>query len=569
MSEPQSEFLFPGFAWLRPTAHLGELYATLWRDAQQPLSADEPPHLAKFISEFPPNEPSMDLDDDYGARAPIRYIDLEKHPLLAATHKVQAMRSAWREKAIFLVRDEYRELLKTALDSQATNLRQKANLLVTGQPGIGLSFACAYFILFLLASGQPFFFIGHRTTMYHFSEHGVQFGDPANRVIDTLGGREATTGLLHASWLLVDVEPTAGWGIPPAFINTKLALWTSSPGDGLRPYVKEFKAVHWYMQPWPGVETLSVARHYEIPDDECFELISAFGPIPRDIFLRRIPSESAVNSLVDLALHSYFVEFVKDLLSSGGSSSQAMHRVFLVSPVRSQDGSLIRDAFFVQFLSGRIAQIAAQRAASYIGPLQAQLTLALNQNTTRAVAGRLLEALVHEQLSSAELEWPNVISKTAPSVIEIRGKAHNFSLHPPIFQLPAYFRPSSLTFAAVDSILLTSEHVVLLQVSVGRTHSRDFTTMLQLVQRLTTLATPSDHDLTTIPVVLYALVGLETTAVRGLVKQAASSLSQLKGLPTNDWLATTGLPSSERLLLNKFKVVGYTYSYLTGFDSTV
>ncbi|KAF7313316.1 hypothetical protein HMN09_00487000 [Mycena chlorophos] len=221
--------------------------------------------------------------------APIRYINLDKNPLLCATHKVQAMRSAWGEKAIFLVRDEYRELLKTALDSQATNLRQKANLLVTGQPGIGLSFACTYLILFLLASGQPFFFIGHRTTMYHFSEHGVQFGDPANRVIDTLGGREATTGLLHTSWLLVDVEPNARWGIPPAFINTKLALWTSSPGDGLRPYVKEFKAVHWYMQPWPGAETLSVARHFGIPDDECFKLISAFGPIPRDIFFTPHP----------------------------------------------------------------------------------------------------------------------------------------------------------------------------------------------------------------------------------------------------------------------------------------
>nr|GAT57253.1 predicted protein [Mycena chlorophos] len=169
---------------------------------------------------------------------------------------VQTVQRDWPEKAVFLVRDEYRELLKAALESPP------ANLLVTGQSRIGKSFACAFLILVLLAAGQPFFYIEHTSTIHHFSTHGVQCGNP-NNVWDLDEG-EAADQLLRASWLLIDVGPH-GWEIPPAFLFAKFALCTS-PEDGMRYYVKEFKALYWHMRPWSRTEALSVARHYGISD---------------------------------------------------------------------------------------------------------------------------------------------------------------------------------------------------------------------------------------------------------------------------------------------------------------
>jgi hypothetical protein len=305
------------------------------------------------------------------------------------------------------------------------------------------------------------------------------------------------------------------------------------------------------------------AEHREnLGDDPAsiLEKMKLGGPVARSLFgLQPTPTNETLKTFIHQALKD-------DLFSFG---TQSMYDTFLIQPlvvgnVRSGLPHLQRTDYCAEFLSPFIVQATFDLAQLRLEKLQNQLSEALNISTTRSVAGKFVEGLMHRALTRDGIKLPAHFG--AATTVELIGKPRSFistsptSLNP----RPLYLRPQSSNFAAVDAILVTNDKTGFIQTSLGETHPCDIGMMLRIFSRLRGRAHVTVNASNP---VLYCLVGTRSEHVSQLVKDATQTLETLQALgdkALGKELGIRGYAIAHKRL-SEFQVVGYTFDS-TGFN---
>ncbi|KAJ7147013.1 hypothetical protein C8R44DRAFT_758592 [Mycena epipterygia] len=534
----------------------------------------------------PMGEPAdADADDVGDGPAEVRYINLADHPTLLDFNQLRTQQTFHGEKALFVVRDEYKQFIQHALNLSLHHGPDPPlfRFCVTGQPGIGKSFGAHYFLLYLLGLGKPVFWV-QEDGAYHFNADGVQRLCNLNNLPDLPVVHRA----LQQSWVLIDVDqqewmPNKKYSISPFVVRT------SSPRDMRWKYFsKNFEpSERWFMKPWSTKEIAAAAcvfcfccrssggTHADLgkhsdrlgcTEHDVVVRMRWCGPVARYLFRGKPPTVQQVGSDIDAALSGNPFAF------DAQPNSQPVYRVFLVAPAVIKEDSggrrLAREDFFAEFLTPDVATKTFELAENRMDKLQDFVSRAFDVSSTRGVAGRLVEGLMHRSLSHG-IKLPAVFGgDSVAATLELLGKADAFRMKGvPTPDRPLYLRPLLPAFAAVDAMIsVTPELLLLLQTSLGVVHSKDFGAMLGTVARLPAGAGVAVN---TLKEVVYCLVGSTAFRVQGLVRAAKATLATLKKLAKDDkkrFRDEVGVQTDvacTRILM--FRVVGLTFDHRTGF----
>ncbi|KAJ6528583.1 hypothetical protein B0H19DRAFT_1243079 [Mycena capillaripes] len=545
------ETLTPDDGWLTPSSMKSDSDAM---DVDDPdgEGEGEDPNDGEDVDEGPPG---------------IRYISLKAHPAFAFEKLAQEV--DWRgDNATFVIRHEYGLFMEHAMSrlNNPPDDSHRARFFVTGQPGIGKSFGCYYFLFSLLALGQSVFFLSDPTSVYYFSDDGVQQTEQTPR------SWPATVRALRNSWVLIDIDEKTDWTPPEIFNRARCVVWTSSPQESrMKKFLKTYGAEKWYMKAWSPKEIAAVTERLAIDHSKIVERLATGGPVARNLFGGvPVPTPESIENDIRTALRGNI--FVFTPMDASGEGIQPVHRVFLIQPLVAIDrGSgracLQRTDYAAEFLSSHIAHTTFDLAQDHLEKVQGQLAAALDTSTTRSVAGKLVEAMMHRALIRG-MQLPAVFGAgTVAVTLKLIGKAGSFvceTAPTDIAKRPLYLRPESPNFAAVDAILATHEKLGLIQASLGDSHRRDFGMMLRIMSRLPRGA---QVDVGRLGEVIYCLVGTDAERVHKLVAEASKTLAELKMFDAQK--LSKELTMRHTMIahrrLSTFRVVGYTFDHKDGF----
>ncbi|KAJ6553987.1 hypothetical protein DFH09DRAFT_1280723 [Mycena vulgaris] len=521
-----------------------------------------------------------DLNDgeDVGdGPATIRYINPKVHPALAAVVDLRREVHKRGDKATFVVRHEYTLFMQHAISrlNNPPDDSYSARFFLTGQPGIGKwsafsllwfrahalrrtgkSFGCYYFLFRLLALGQSVFFLNSRTSVYYFSSAGVQ---KTEKLLDPW---PAILRALEDSWVLVDVDDEAEWRCLAIFRNARCVIWTSSLESDMKHFLKNFGAEKWYMKAWSSKEIAAVTERFAIDRDKILKRLDTGGPVARNLFRWvPVPSARSIEDNINSALRGNIFAFPLD------------DCVFLIQPLVVIDkisgrACLERTDYSAEFLSPHMARRTLELAQNHLKKVQGELTFALDISTTRSVAGKVVEGLMHRALTRG-MALPDVFGGgTVARTLELIGKPGSFVCETTITDIrkvcPLYLRPQSLNFSPVDAILVTHKILGLIQTSPGDLHDRDFGTMLRIMSRLLRGA---QVDTTRLGEVIFCLVGTVPERVHKLVAEATRTLDWLKELDADELSKALTMRKTKiaHTRLATFRVIGYTFDVKQGF----
>lgn len=291
------------------------------------------------------------------------------------------------------------------------------------------------------------------------------------------------------------------------------------------------------------------------------ERLATGGPVARSLFGGEdVPTRESVENDIQAALRGNIFVYTP------------FHPVLLIQPrVAIDKGSgracLQRTEYTAEFLSAHLAHTTFDLAQGHLEKVQGQLAVALDTSATRAVAGKLLEAMMHRALTRG-IQLPAVFGAgTVVATRKLIGKAGSFVCEPApadIAKRPLYLRPESPNFAAVDAILATDEKLGLIRTSLGDSHRSDFGVMLRIMSRLPHGA---QVDVSRLGEVIYCLVGTEPACVRELVAEASRALAELKMFDAEKLSKELSLRHAKlaHSRLSMFRVVGYTFVDKQGF----
>jgi hypothetical protein len=296
------------------------------------------------------------------------------------------------------------------------------------------------------------------------------------------------------------------------------------------------------------------------------------GPVARSLFGGvPVPSPQSIEADIKNALRGNIFAFTP--MDTSGEGTQPVHRVFLIQPLvlideRSGRACLQRTDYSAEFLSAYMAHRTLDLAQDHLERVQEQLAAALNISTTRSVAGKLVEGMMHRGLARG-MQLPAVFGAgTVAGTLELIGKAGSFICETTTIDIakerPLYLRPESLNFAAVDAILVTHDKLGLIQASLGDSHRRDFGMMLRIISRLPRGA---QVDVSSLGEVIYCLVGTVPERVQKLVAEASGTLAELKTFDAEKLSKELRMRHTKiaHTRLSTFRVVGYTFDHKQGF----
>ncbi|KAF9012989.1 hypothetical protein BDZ89DRAFT_1167117 [Hymenopellis radicata] len=576
--------LLPRFKW--DNTIMKPLFDALWpHDSDGGLVEDslvpgEPPALLKCIETLTPDdawlgsntavEDSMDIDyldgedrtsseegDKNEGPSGVRFINLKVHSALSIEELYQEI-LRHGERATFIVRDEYRLFMDHAISCLRTRGDDLFRFFVTGHPGIGTSFGACYILFYLLASGQSVFYIDSPGSIRFFSSHGVQVTEKV--LVDYLEIRDA----LHKSWVVIDIEGNTNWTPPRVFHNARCIVWTSSPEEPrMKFFIEHYGAEKWFLTAWTNKEIAALTERLGIPHGVIKQRLDTGGPVARSLFSPRPPPTLlSLKGSIHTALR-------------GNIFSSTCLDVFLIQPVVVIDKasgrvSFQRTDYRVEYLSAYITNLTFELAENHRERLQGQLAAALNTDSTRAVAGKLMERMMHRALIRRIVQVPPVFGADhwhIAGTLQLIGKATNFVSKPERFDdRPLYLQPESLNFAAVDAILATDKKLGLLQTSLSDSHTRNFGMMLRIMARLPEGANVAVDGFEE---VLYCLIGTDgdRARVQELVAQAKGTLEELQRLDSHELSKRLGMRHTNvaHQRLSTFSVVGYTFHHQHGF----
>ncbi|KAJ7224047.1 hypothetical protein GGX14DRAFT_386853 [Mycena pura] len=548
----RTETLIPKDQWLFPSKKSGS-------DA---MDVDDTDTDGDFDGEIEGEDPNNgeDGEGDEGP-AEIRYINLKAHEVFAVG-KLRAEVDLRGAKATFVVRHEYVLFMKHALRrlSHPPNDSFRGRFFVTGK-----SLGCYYFLFYLLALGQSVFFLDAPDSVLYFSRDGVQ------KTRETLDTDDVTREALRNSWVLIDVDDNTDW-TPPLIVNSaRCVIWTSSPRESRSTFfTKRFGAEVWYMKPWSSKEVAAVTARLDIEHDEVLSRFNAGGPIARSLWGDMpVPTTQTIDVAITGAIQANLFNFTPMNVEAG---VKPIHRVYLVEPLVVVDEvsgrrRLQRTDYSAEFISVSIFHRVLHLAQENLEKVQSQLAAALNTSTTRSVAGKVFEGIMHHTLTRG-MQLPAIFGPdTVAGTLMLIGKAEDFRVadtNDIAKKRPLYLRPESLNFAAVDAILVTSNKLGLLQISLGSSHRRHFGTMLRIMSNLRRGARV---DVGRLGEVIYCLVGINPESVQELVAEANRTLAKLKTLNAQELCKELGIRHTQIAYtkLSTFQVLGYTFDYKQGF----
>ncbi|KAJ7090703.1 hypothetical protein C8R44DRAFT_891868 [Mycena epipterygia] len=484
----------------------------------------------------------------------IHYISLKAHPALAFEKLAQEV--DWRgDKATFVIRHEYDLFMEHAMSrlSNPPDDSHRARFFVTGK-----SFGYYYFLFRLLALGQSVFFLNAPTNVYYFSSDGVQQTDQTPR------SWPATVKALRNSWVLIDVDEKTDWTPPEIFNRARCVVWTSSSQETrMKKFLKTYGAEKWCMKAWSSKEIAVVTERLAIDHTKIVERLATGGPVARSLFGGvPVPTPESIENEIKTALRGNIFAFTP--VHASGEGIQPVHRVFLIQPLVAIDkGSrracLQRTDYSAEFLSAHIAHTTFDLAQDHLEKVQGQLAAALDTSTTRSVAGKFVEAMMHRALTRG-IQLPAVFGAgTVAGTLKLIGKTGSFVCE----TTPTDIAKRPL-FAAVDAILATDEKLGLIQASPGNSHRKDFGMMLRIMSRLPRGA---QVDVSRLGEVIYCLVGIDPERVHKLVTEASRTLAELKMLNAQKLSKELSMRHTEiaHSMLSTFRVVGYTFDHKQGF----
>ncbi|KAJ7130616.1 hypothetical protein C8R44DRAFT_872401 [Mycena epipterygia] len=499
---------------------------------------------------------SEDLDEGSNT---IRYINPHTHQALAIL-QLEVQAELRDEKATLVVRHEYSLFMQHAI-SRLNKPRVDelpTRFFVTGQPGIGkCSFFSLHWVFSCIAVGRQELLLllfsvlsalygtisilpNSRAAVYYFSSDGVQKHSG-------MVGPEPwpqTVNAIQKSWVLIDIDDKAEWSCPEIFRQARCVVWTSSSRESrMKHFIKTFGAEKWYMKAWSSKEIAAVTERFDIDHGTILERLDTGGPVARSLFGEWVP-ELSPEALQD---------DIKRALSANIFTFKPVHRVFLIQPLVVIDkhtgrARLQRTDCSAQFVSAYIAQKTLDLAQDQLEELQGQLAAALNISTTRSVAGKVVEGLMHRALSRG-MKLPDIFGagSTVARTLELIGKAGSFVCETTTTdigkQRPLYLRPQSLNFGPVDAIL------GFFQTSLGDSHSKNYGIILRLVSRLARGA----------------------QRVRKLVVEAKRTLDRLQTLDAQKLSEELSIRRSQiaHTRISKLRVVGYVFDVEQGFKRAV
>lgn len=285
------------------------------------------------------------------------------------------------------------------------------------------------------------------------------------------------------------------------------------------------------------------------------------GPIARSLF--DAPPPPSPDKYIQNALAGNI--FGSGLLNGDGE------RVFLIQPLAVFDGvsgrvSFQRTDYRAEYLSVHIAHKMFELAQGHLERLQGQLPAAISIHTTRSVAGKLMQAMMHHALIRRTVQLPAVFgTEHIVGTLQLVGKATNFASRPErIEDRPLYLQPESLNFTGVDAIIVTDTKIGLFQTSQ---YTPNFGMMLRIIARLPGGAKVALHGINE---VLYCLIGVDCYRVQALVAEAKRTLEDLQRLDPHQLcealdMRETNIATHQRL--STFRVIGYTFHHQHGFTS--
>ncbi|KAJ7178090.1 hypothetical protein C8R46DRAFT_1212806 [Mycena filopes] len=468
----------PGFQFVTHEDFFWDLHECLWGTEEEAAAAlaaplDEPPALARCISTCP-------VED----AAPMRYIDLDLHPVLRVHTLLYS-----DDLPKMLVRAEYVEFMRHILSVEASVDRR---FFLTGQPGIGKSVCALYIVFWLLSRRQPLFLVLQADQeAYYFSEDGVQTGTPNgdNKVFHTA---------VAESWVVIDVDIgdsawAANW-YPGRWVNPCAALiWTSAPWyNRRRRFTDRYRARLWYMSPWTFAEIEFVTEMLQTDPADVRARFQRSGPVARPLFYANtIASATSMDQVVRRALSRGLFD-----LPITTDSEDETFDLFPVRPREELDrntgiSKLIRDEATFSFLSDHILE-------PFDDPLM------------RPAARQLLEKILHKALFRAARmsvpQWNSPLRVGDPDLrVSLLDQAHNFTI-----ESSSYFLqhpPQS------DSILVTDAAIWLIPSPNASYQSDVFNTFLGFLRRLGATTTVSKARR------VYCVVGTDGERVRRLVRE--------------------------------------------------
>ncbi|KAF7301146.1 hypothetical protein MIND_00679000 [Mycena indigotica] len=560
------------------------LHRLLWPSKAPSDELLEPPELTKFIDSAKPFEPEstnskpnllpsnmLVEDQDFISNQDIAMEDDSIEDEEANDVKGNQSPNIRYVNPLFApsvgVRDEYLEAFRYIFFTYEPSSPQIfRRFFITGQPGIGKSCFACYLLFRLLALGKTvFFYFGGQDVCYFDQKgaHSADFSPRTNKAAENLS----------KSWVVIDVEDTK-WEPPAALRSAYGVVWTSSPQEErMKGFKQKFGGKIWYMKTWSSEETQATRTLLGLNQNALENSQSVAGPIPRALWgieSSVLNDTFTIDQYIGQALQKNMFGFAS--LEDFDKGAQPMHRVFRIEPlVVENNGQLIihRSSFSTHFLSSAIVRRIPVVAQAFLQTLKGQLAAAFDIPGTRSLAGKVFEGLMHHAILNKK--WlPDCFGSRITASVDLVGQFDSFTTatDPPT-TVPLYLLPNSLTFAAVDSIIVTHSNIGLVQVAVGETHSYDFAKMLRLLSRLKNGAR-IDVDKTEMKQFMYCLVGSNGDRVRGLVAAAQEGLDKLlraenglqlaKGLGRN-----TKLPDIWVQRLKKLTVVGYTFDPNAGF----
>ncbi|KAJ7199458.1 hypothetical protein GGX14DRAFT_662032 [Mycena pura] len=542
--EAARQLIWPDTPWsseITEPARLTQIIYTYTEPDKQWLTINgdgDVPMSEPADADVPIGEPA-DAGDVSDILAEVRYIDLSRHSELLEFKRLGAEVTIHEEKATFIVREEYKEFIKHALSH-----RSLFRCFVTGQPGIGKSSRCSGFRAHgsrrqAGLSGRIFPHVPPRL--------GKRLVDP--KTVPTSFDFQRA---LRNSWVLIDVDqdpmPNTTYNLSP------YVIWTSSPRDLRWRYFRKhfWPCERWFMKPWSAKEIMAAADRLGIDHDDVTARMTWCGPVARFLFQGAPLTAQDVSNDIGRALsgNPFAVE-----AQPGTEGAQPVHAVFLIVPaIVKDDGGhrLVRQNFYTEFLTPAVAEMTFALAENRMEQLQLHLSRAFDISSTRGVAGKLVEGLMHRSLSRG-MRLPDIFGGgSVAATLEL---------------LASPVPPPTVAFAAVDAMVALSDgRLVLLQTSLADTHSRDFGTMLRIIARL-----PNGAGVHVGDGVFYCLVGSTDFRVRNLAHTAANTLTWLQGLSEDSpkkFSDEVGVATEvARQRIRHFQVVGLTFDHQIGFNN--
>ncbi|KAF7324400.1 hypothetical protein MSAN_02520200 [Mycena sanguinolenta] len=504
-----------------------------------------------------------DIDDPYDEPpARIGFIDLKTYSTLEIPPLSWVV---WKhgDHAEFVVRHEYDLFFEHAL-SRVRNypqLNSPTNFFVTGTPGIGLSFGCYYFLLRLLALGQPVFLVESRNETVYFSSDGLQ------ETSGTPSEHDETSEAIRSSWVLVNIDDSEDFTCPRIYYQARCVIWTSSPHESrMRRFCNKFHAETWYMKTWSSTEIGAVTQRFKMDPRELQKRMDTKGPVARGLFTPAVSKDSA-----ETLERNIIGALNANIFNNAQNNFMRVEDVLKIEPLVMFDSGrarLRRSDFSTDFLSAHIAQRTLDLLHSRFELLQKQLAATFYDST---LAGQVVEGLMHRALEGG-MKLPRVFGpvRTVVQTLTLTGNPETFVCETtPADQRPLYLRPKSQSLAAVDAVLVTGTALGLVQTSLNdssESHILNFGTILRIMSRLADGArievNPS-WDL------IFCLIAISPPYLTRLVDKAKTALAELQKLNAEALGAKLSVPCTDvaRERISKLRVLGYTFHPDRGFEA--